>query len=157
MSIIGRLLEPFHRRARKIQSEKVLLECLRCFTDYGNEEISLPEILDSILYLKRKLPLDYDFSRDVLYSAKLFSHMSKLEQNGYIRRYVYTHDALLPISYVTLTMLGRGHAQKIAQEFSQPTLTLINDAVKTSIGQHKEYWRLYPRIKVDEPIAYRSS
>jgi DNA-binding PadR family transcriptional regulator len=72
--------------------------------------------------------------------------MSELEENGYIRRYIYTHDGLLPTSYVTLTMLGRGHAQKTAQELNQPTLSLIDQAVETSMDRHKEYWRLYPRI-----------
>jgi hypothetical protein len=146
MSIIQRISKVFSKREAKIQSEKVLLECLRSFTDHGNKEISLPEILDSILYLKQRLPLDYEFSRDVLYSSKLFSHMSELEEDGYIHRYVYTHDGLLPTSYVTLTMLGRGHAQKTAHQFNQPTLNLINQAVETSIERHKEYWRLYPRI-----------
>ncbi len=146
MSIIRRIFKLLFEREAKLRSEKVLLECLRSFTSHGSEEISLPEILDSILYLKRRLPLDYEFSRDVLYSDRLFSHMSELEENGYIRRYIYSHDGLLPTSYVTLTMLGRGHAEKTAQELNQPTLSLINQAVETSIDQHKEYWRLYPRI-----------
>ena len=146
MPTIRNIFKLFFRREAKIQSEKVLLECLRSFTNHGNEEISLPEILDSILYLKQSLPLDYEFSRDVLYSSELFSHISDLEENGYIHRYVYSHDGLLPNSYVTLTMLGRGHAQETAQELSQPLLSLIDRAVETSIDRHKQYWRLYPRI-----------
>jgi hypothetical protein len=146
MSIIRRIFKLFFKPGGKIESEKVLLECLRSFTNHGNEEISLPEILDSVLYLKERLPLDYEFSRDVLYSDRLFSHMSELEENGYIRRYIYAHDGLLPTSYVTLTMLGRGHAQKTAREFNEPTLSLIDQAVETSIDRHKEYWRLYPRL-----------
>jgi len=130
----------------KIEPREVLLSCLWSFTRHGQEEISFPQILDSILCLQQTLPLRYEFSKDVLYSSKLFADIARLEENGYIRRYVYTHDGLLPKSYVTLTMLGQGHAEKTAQELNQATLNLIREAVETSIAQHKEYWRLYPRI-----------
>ncbi len=142
MSILQRLLG----RKTETPSREILLECLWSFTTHGQEEISLPEVLDSILYLQRSVPLGYEFSKDVLYSSGLFADINQLEENAYIRRYEYTHDGLLPKGYVTLTMPGRGHAQKVARELNQATLSLISQAVETSIAQHKDYWRLYPRI-----------
>lgn len=140
------ILQHLFRRRAKIEPREVLLSCLWSFTTHGQEEISFPQILDSILSIQRTLPLGYEFSRDVLYSNKLFAHIAQLEENGYIRRYEYTHDGLLPKSYVTLTMLGRGRAEKTDRELDEPTLNLVSEAVETSIAQHKEYWRLYPRI-----------
>lgn len=133
------------RRSAKMHSCDVLLACLLSFTKRGQEEISLPEILDGALHVQEGLPLGYEFSKDILYSSKFFGDIARLEESGYIRRYVYTHDAFLPKSYVTLTMLGRGHAEKTAKGLSQPVLDIIGHAVDTSIAQHRESWRLYPR------------
>jgi hypothetical protein len=134
-------------QSAKIHSCDVLLVSLLSFTKRGQEEISLPEILDSALHVQEGLPLGYEFSRDILYSGELFRDMAQLEESGYIRRYVYTHDSFLPKGYVTLSMLGRGRAEKRAQGLSQPVLDIIGRAVDTSIAQHRESWRLYPRAR----------
>jgi len=134
------------RRASENESRDVLLACLLSFTKRGQEEISLPEILDGVFHLKQALRLGYEFSRDLLYSSRLFEDIAQLEEHGYVRRHVYTHDAFLPKSYVTLTMLGRGHAEMVTQHLTEPTLEAISKAVQVSIGDHKEYWRLYSRV-----------
>jgi len=116
------------------------------FTKRGEEEISLPEVFDGVLRLQEALRLGYEFSKDFLYSSKVFEDIAQLEEHGYVRRHVYTHDGFLPKSYVTLTMLGRGHAEMVAQHLTEPTQEAISEAVQTSIADHKEYWRLYSRM-----------
>jgi hypothetical protein len=134
-------------QSAKIHSCDVLLVCLLSFTKRGREEISLPEILDGALHVQEGLPLGYKFSTDILYSSELFRDIAQLEEVGYIRRYVYTHDSFLPKGYVTLSMLGRGRAERTAKGLSQPVLDIIGHAVDTSMAQHKESWRLYPRVR----------
>jgi hypothetical protein len=131
----------------KIRSRDVLLACLQSFTNHGEGEISLPEILDSALHIQEAVPLGYEFSKDILYSSKFFRDIAELEENGYIRQYVYAHDSFLPKGYVTLTMLGRGHAEKTARGLPQSVLEIIANAVDTSLTQHKSYWRLYSRAR----------
>ena len=140
------ILEHFFRKRGKIESRGILLSCLWWFTKRGQEEISLPQILDSVQSLQRTLPLGYEFSRDVLYSRKLFEDIGQLEENGYIRRYEYFHDGLLPKGYVALTVLGRGRGEQTSHQLDEPTRSLVSEAVEKSIAQHKDYWRLYPRI-----------
>jgi hypothetical protein len=130
----------------KVEARDVLLACLFLFTEQGEEEISVPEILEGISRLQGVLPLGYDFSKGFLYSSKLFVHITQLEENGYIRRYQYTHDGFLPKSYVALTMLGRGRAEKTTEQLPQPTIDALREAVGAAVAQHREYWRLYARI-----------
>ena len=140
------MLRQLFGRAGKAEPKDVLLACLLLFTKHGKDELSLPEVLDSVSRLQASVPLGYEFAKGFLYSSRLFAHISQLEENGYLRRYEYTHDGLLPKSYITLTMLGRGRAEKSNKQLSQLTLDAISQAVETSMEQHREYWRLYPRL-----------
>ncbi|MBI1956399.1 MAG: hypothetical protein HYS38_08405 [Acidobacteria bacterium] len=140
------MLKQLFHRSTKLRSQDVLLNSLLCFTNHGREEISLPEILESLRLLQEAVPLGYEFTKDFLYSSKLFEDITQLEENGCITRYEYTHDGLLPKSYVTLTMLGRGRAQATFLNTTEDLKNVIGQAVEASIAQYRESWRLYPRI-----------
>ena len=135
----------FTRRAG-VEPRHILLGCLFSFAKHGHEEVSLPEVLDTVSEVQTTLPLGYEFSRDVHYSGQLFSDLTELEESGYIRRYQYTHDGLLPKGYVALTMLGRGRAERTVEQMTPPMAEVINTAVQSAISRHADYWRLYPRI-----------
>ena len=118
------MLRRLSTRSTKLDSRGILLACLLSFTNQGKETISLPEFLESVLHLQRALPLGYECSKDFLYSSKLFADIAEIQDSGYIRRYEYTHDGLLPKSYATLTLLGRGRAQKVTQKLDEEIAVL---------------------------------
>jgi DNA-binding PadR family transcriptional regulator len=140
------MLEKLFSRATRIDPRRILLSCLLSFVKHGQEEISLPQILDGVSHLQKSIALGYEFSPGFLYSPNLFTDIARLEEEGYIRQYEYAHDGFLPKSYVSLTMLGRGTAEREAKRLSQPVVTMIDEGVERAIAQHKEYWRLYARL-----------
>jgi hypothetical protein len=133
-------------RRHETEDRQILLGCLLSFIKHGHEDVSLPEVLEGVSRLREVIPLAYEFSKDFLYSGDLFADIAQLEEDGYLRRHEYAHDGLLPKSYVTLTLLGRGTAERTAERLGDPIVSKIDEAVENAIAQHREYWRLYPRM-----------
>lgn len=139
------MLENIFRRRSRQDARGVLLGTLWSFSKLGQEEVSLPEILDAASSIKELLPPSRS-TGEFGFSAGVLAWIEDLVENGYVHRYEYTHDGLLPRSYVELTDLGRGRARAVVEELSPQKTALIERNVKAAIGHHRENWRLYARI-----------
>jgi len=123
----------------------VVLMVLYSFYTKGREEVSLPEFLECIKDLQKKIPLKYEFFDRFLYSPDLLEDLRDLEYRGYAHRFTYRHDSFIPKSYIALTGMGRAHAEKIAQKFPREYIPILEGSIKAAMQSFQEMWRIYAR------------
>jgi hypothetical protein len=132
-------------RSKEGRPIEILLATLCIFDKQGKDEVSLSEFQESIAEFQREFPLGYSFSERFLLSLDLLSDVKELDYRGYIRDYHYRVDALLPKRFLALTPLGRGVGSKVVHTLEGEVLESLTTAVKLSIINYKERWRLWAR------------
>ncbi len=132
-------------RSKEGRPVEMLLAVLCIFDKQGKGEVSLSEFQESIVEFQREFPLGYSFSERFLLSLDLLSDVKDLGYRGYIRDYHYRVDALLPKRFLALTSLGRGVGNKVVHTLKSEVLESLTNAVKLSIANYKERWRLWAR------------
>ncbi|MBM3141696.1 MAG: hypothetical protein FJ005_01425 [Chloroflexi bacterium] len=124
----------------------ILLAAMRIFSKEGRDEVSFSEFQESIAEFQREFPsLGYAFAERFLLSLDLLTDLSNLDYRGYIRDYHCRLDALLPKRFLSLTALGRGQGNKVLQTLTDDVVDSLTRAVKISIKNYNERWRLWAR------------
>ncbi|MFC2050690.1 hypothetical protein ACFLTN_05890 [Chloroflexota bacterium] len=124
----------------------VLLATMRIFSEEGRDEVSFPEFQESIAEFQREFPsLGYAFAERFLLSLDLLNDLNDLDYRGYIRDYHCRLDALLPKRFLSLTALGRGQGNKVLQTLTDDVVDSLTRAVKISIQNYNQRWRLWAR------------
>lgn len=137
-----------HKARLRAKQLDLLVALIAEFGKKGREEVSFPEILESLEQLNDFLPLKYSFPAPCSYPPELQDHLSSLEYNGFIRRFRIQHDSFLPKAYITLTALGRGHAKNVVVELQTRESTLmeqIRKQVEGVVERSADWWKLWGR------------
>lgn len=129
------------------QSSRIetLLAILYLFSEHGKEEVSLGEVQECVSKLQNEFPLGYEFFETFLCSFDLFADLEKLCGEGYIRRYTYSHDTLLPKNFIRLIPSGRWSAKKIMPGLPPDMIEAINRNVVSAINNYKKRWGSWAR------------
>ena len=123
----------------------ILLAALYFFSKHGKEEVSLSEFQEGVSEFQKEFPLGYDFFETFLCSLDLFTDLENLCEEGYSRRYTYSHDTLLPKNFIRLMPLGRWHAKKIIQRLSLDMIEALNRTVVSAIRNYEKMWGSWAR------------
>lgn len=123
----------------------ILLAALYFFSEHGKEEVSLSEFQECVSEFQKEFPLGYDFFETFLCSLDLFTDLENLCEEGYSRRYTYSHDTLLPKNFIRLMPLGTRRAKNIIRSLSSDKIEALNKAVVSAIGNYKKMWGLWGR------------
>lgn len=132
-------------RAKELPHREILLAILYLFAEHGKEEVSLSEFQECVSEFQKEFPLGYDFFETFLCSLDLFTDLENLCEEGYSRRYTYSHDTLLPKNFIRLMPLGRWHAKKIIQRLSPDMIEALNRTVVSAIRNYKKMWGSWAR------------
>ena len=124
---------------------ETLLAILYLFAEHGKEEVSIGEVQECVFKLQKEFPLGYDFFETFLCSLDLFTDLEKLCEEGYSRRYTYSHDTLLPKNFIRLVPSGRWSAKKIIQGLSPDMIEALNRNVVSAIRNYKKRWGSWAR------------
>ena len=129
---------------RQKRPEK-LLPILYVFDEFGECEVSLSELLESVKKAQERLNLGYYFSEKILYSDQVFEELEKLKDRGYVLFYSYKHDGFFPKNYISLTPTGKREAQNSIRSLSGNELIVIRNAVKEAIEANRERYKIWSR------------
>ena len=133
-------------REKKDRQIEMLLATMWNFYKQGKDEVSISEFQESILEFQKEFPeLGYTYSNRFLYSLDVLTDLKELSHNGYIRQYVYRHDAFLPKRFITLAPLGKSRGVKILDTLSRDESQGLKRAVEKAIKNYNNRWRLWSR------------
>lgn len=132
-------------KTKEVPRSEILLATVYFFSEHGKQEVSLSEFQGCVSEFQKEFPLGYDFFETFLASLDLFTDLESLCQEGYSRRYTYSHDSLLPKNFIRLMPLGRRRAKKIIQTLSPNIIEALNKAIISAIGNYKKTWGSWAR------------
>lgn len=135
----------FRRHKDNLNDEDFLLIILNEFHENGEKEVSLSEILECINMIRDKIPIGYEFEKELFYSSKLAEDLRKLSYLGYVHKFTYRYDAFLPKTYYFLTYLGKRRNKATIEKMPANYLKLLRESVKVAIDNHKKRWRFWGR------------
>ena len=129
---------------RKKRSDK-LLPILFIFKEFGEKEVSLSELLESVELAQKNIDFGYYFSSKILHSDQVFEELDKLKDRGYIVVYSYKHDGYFPKKFVSLTSTGVKRAQESLKNLPKDEIIVIKRAVQEAIKENKERYKIWSR------------
>jgi len=132
-------------KAEQSSRVETLLTILYFFSEHGKEEVSLGEVQESVSKLQKEFPLGYEFFETFLCSFDLFTDLDKLSGEGYIRRYTYSHDTLIPKNFIRLMPTGSWSAKRIVRGLPPDMIEAINRSVVSAISNYKKRWGSWAR------------
>ena len=124
---------------------EILLAALYLFSQHGKEEVSLSEFQECVSKFQKEFPLGYEFFETFLCSLDLLADLENLVEQGYARRYTYSHDSLLPKNFIRLMPLGRWYVKRIISGLSPDMIEALNKAVVNAISNYKKRWGSWAR------------
>jgi len=127
------LVRKHERKIKELDRRKTVLTLLCVFTRKGVEEISLSEVLESIQHLQNSYDLGYEYWSRFLYSPGVIRDLTVLQDQGYLKRYQYRHDAFLPKQFLSLTHLGTGTGKRYSEQVSEDVRKAVELAVDTAV------------------------
>ena len=134
-------------RTKEPLRPEILLAMLYIFAEHGKEEVSISEFQECVSEFQRQFPLGYDFFETFLCSLDLLTDLENLGEQGYTRRYTYSHDSLLPKNFIRLMPLGRWHAKGIVPGLSPDRIEAVDKAVVNAISNYTKRWGSWARGK----------
>lgn len=130
-------------RRKKLPNK--LLPILYIFNEFGEKEISLSELLESIEFAQKRINLGYYFSNRIFHSDQVFEEIEKLKDLGYIIMYSYKHDGYFPKRFISLTSTGMKKAQESFKSLPDDEVVTIRGAVQKAIEENKERYKIWSR------------
>ena len=125
---------------RRREPENLLL-VLGAFREYGKEDVSISELLESVRCANEYLGWGYKFSELVPdYSGDVFEDLEELKKRSYVKRYRLSLG--VPENYVSLTPIGRKRTLELLASTGEETVRTVRSCALAAIKNYEKWHRV---------------